>query len=184
MFIAIDGLDGSGKSTAASNLASLLRSSGRDVVVIEHPNDTVFGRMCRRLLLKSGRAAVVFSATFLLCDMMSTGFKARRDRRDVIAVRYTLSTLYLPDSVSGFVHRVVESVLPAPDLNVLIDVDPSVALERVESRGEAEEVYENPDDMVRVRSKMLSVPGILVVDGSSDPESVTRSIMDAVLPGP
>ena len=142
MFIAIDGLDGSGKSTAAANLASLLRSSGRDVVVVEHPGDTIFGRMCRRLLLKSGKAAVVFSAAFLLCDMMSTGFKARRGGRDVVAVRYTLSILYLPDSVSEFVHRVVESVLPAPDLSVLIDVDPCVALERVEARGEAEEIYE------------------------------------------
>lgn len=183
MFIAIDGLDGSGKSTAAANLVSLLRSSGRDVVVVEHPGDTVFGRMCRRLLLKSGKAAVVFSAAFLLCDMMSTGFKARRGGRDVVAVRYTLSILYLPDSVSGFVHRVVESVLPAPDLSVLIDIDPCVALERVEARGEAEEVYENPEDMERVRSKMLSVPGILVVDGSGTPESVTRGIMDAAFPG-
>ena len=114
---------------------------------------------------------------------MSTGFKARRGGRDVVAVRYTLSILYLPDSVSEFVHRVVESVLPAPDLSVLIDVDPCVALERVEARGEAEEVYENPEDMERVRSKMLSVPGILVVDGSGTPESVTRGIMEATFPG-
>ena len=53
----------------------------------------------------------------------------------------------------------------------------------MEARGEAEEVYENPEDMERVRSKMLSVPGILVVDGSGTPESVTRGIMDAAFPG-
>lgn len=31
MFIAIDGLDGSGKSTAAKGVAEALRSSGHDV---------------------------------------------------------------------------------------------------------------------------------------------------------
>lgn len=42
----VDGMDGSGKTTAADMLASELRSQGRRVLMISHPNtDTLVGRL-------------------------------------------------------------------------------------------------------------------------------------------
>ena len=39
MFIAVDGLDGSGKSTVAAGIAEALTSDGISVTVREHPGD-------------------------------------------------------------------------------------------------------------------------------------------------
>lgn len=148
--------------------------------MVEHPGGTVFGRICRRLLLKRSAGAVAFSAAFLLADMLVTGCATRVGGRDVVAVRYTLSILYLPDSVSGSVHQILSAVLPKPDLSVLIDVDPPTAMSRVEGRGGTEEIFENPDDMARVRARMLAVPGVVVVDGTGDPCEVRDEILGII----
>ena len=51
MFICIDGIDGSGKSTQVELLAEYLRSTGRDVVVVRDPGGTPLGNSLREILL-------------------------------------------------------------------------------------------------------------------------------------
>ena len=94
MFVAIDGLDGSGKSTVARALAADLESDGMRISVREHPGEGRWGRMARRSLLGHGRAAKTSSAVFLFLDILSTGWRVRMGDH-VIAVRYTLSAYYL-----------------------------------------------------------------------------------------
>lgn len=56
MFISIEGLDGSGKTTQASLLAEWLRGEGYDVLSTREPGGTVIGEQVRALIhdLKSG----------------------------------------------------------------------------------------------------------------------------------
>ena len=142
MFLAIDGLDGSGKSTVARALADDLRSRGVSVTVREHPGDGRWGRLAKRSLLGRGRVSKASSAVFLFLDMLSTGRKVRKGE-DVIAVRYTLSSCYLDGRVSKVVHWGLKALLPEPDLMILLDIDPSRALSRVGDRGDEEEMFEN-----------------------------------------
>ncbi len=179
MFWAIDGLDGSGKSTAAEGLAGYLQSEGREVVLIEHPSTGIAGSLCRRLLLKEGTSAKMFSAVFLFMDMIGTGICMRRHRgKDVIVVRYALSACYLPRPFSFVLYRVVSAVLPRPDASILMDVDPEVALGRVSSRGGELEMFENLTSMEHVRSRMLSVSDdLIVIDANRDIREVLEDIM-------
>ena len=155
MFLAIDGLDGSGKSTVARALADDLSSRGVSVTVREHPGDGRWGRLAKRSLLGRGRVSKASSAVFLFLDMLSTGRKVRKGE-DIIAVRYTLSSCYLDGRVSKMVHWGLKTLLPEPDLMILLDIDPSRALSRVGDRGDEEEMFENIDSMTEVRSRMLS----------------------------
>jgi dTMP kinase len=51
MFVSIEGVDGSGKSTQARLLAEYLRSLGRDVVATREPGGTEVGERVRQLVL-------------------------------------------------------------------------------------------------------------------------------------
>ncbi len=180
MFVAIDGLDGSGKSTVANALAADLESTGMSVTVREHPGDGVWGRLAKKSLLGRGRVAKTSSAVFLFLDMMSTGRMVRRGE-NVIAVRYTLSACYLDGRVSRIVHSALKTFLPDPDIMVLLDVDPSMALSRVGDRGDEQEMFENLDSMTEVRSRMLSAEEELtVIDAGGTPEEVHLHVRDAL----
>ncbi|MDO5862393.1 MAG: hypothetical protein Q4Q58_06350 [Thermoplasmata archaeon] len=186
MFLAIDGLDGSGKSSAAAAIAQTLSDRGLDVEVREHPGKGVLGRTCKKLLLCRGKTPIVLAAVFLTADMMITGLAVRRSgpNKVVIAVRYDLSSYFLSPRPAGVMHAMFEAFMPMPDVDVMIDVEPSVALQRISARGEREEAFENLESMEYTRAAMLSAPGISVVDGNGSREDTVSSILslvDAVL---
>ncbi|MDO5853313.1 MAG: hypothetical protein Q4Q62_04530 [Thermoplasmata archaeon] len=184
MFLAIDGLDGSGKSSAAETVAEALRAEGFETVLREHPGGTLAGRACRRLLLCRGRLPIALSAAFLFVDMAQTARIVRRSPPEtvVIAVRYDLSSYFLSPRPAAAMHAMFAAFMPMPDLDILIDVDPSVALERVSARGESEEVFENRESMERARAAMLSAPGVTVVDGNGSRSETSDALLELVRP--
>lgn len=180
MFLAIDGLDGSGKSTVARALADDLSSRGVSVTVREHPGDGRWGRLARRFLLGRGAPAKLLSALFMFMDIFVTGLAVRRGG-DVVAVRWTLSAFYLDGWSGRAVHRLLVAFLPQPDATILMDVDPATALERVGSRGGEEEMFENLESMEEVRSRMMaSDEPLIVVDAGGTPEEVLEGALAAL----
>ena len=177
MFLSIDGLDGSGKSTVSQELAGMMLRESREVMVIEHPGEGLLGRTCKRLLLKEGLPAALFAAGFLSTEMFLSSFRIRRARSDVVAVRYTLSAFYLPKPVYRIVYKAFSAVMPRPDAIFFVDVDPETAMERVSSRGEDLEMFENRESMEEIRSRILSEPGVIVVDGSGTPRETASLIL-------
>ena len=180
MFLSIDGLDGSGKSTVSRALAGMLEGRSGSVLLVEHPGEGLLGRTCRRLLLKDGLPAALFAAAFLSAEMLLGSRRIRKAGCDVVAVRYTLSAFYLPGPLCRPMYRAFSAVMPVPDAMVFVDVDPETAMERVSSRGSAVEMFENRESMEEVRRRVLSEPGVVVVDGSGTPEEVARDILEKV----
>ncbi len=67
MFIIIDGLDGSGKSTQAMRLLRFLRNNGKTVFLRIHPsNDNFFGKNAKKFLYSEGINAHFVSAIFYM----------------------------------------------------------------------------------------------------------------------
>ncbi len=66
MFVSLEGLDGSGKSTQARRLAERLRAAGHEVVECREPGGTALGEQVRRLVLDHGTWAVSPRAEALL----------------------------------------------------------------------------------------------------------------------
>ena len=179
MFASIDGLDGSGKSTASKILAEKLRREGTDVMLLEHPGNGFLGRTCRRFLVRKGIPASLSAAAFLSLEMFLNSFRIRRSG-NAISVRYTLSAYYLPEPIADPVFRIYSAVMPRPDAMLFIDVDPAVAAERTESRGGEREMFENAVSMREVRGRILSVPGVTAVDGSGTPEETAELLLQAL----
>ncbi len=146
--IAIEGIDGSGKSTLAKNLAHLLRADHtgplKSVVHTAEPYDpqSRIRKALRSEEVKPGQMAIMFAAD-RFAHLDDVVIPALRNDSIVVCDRYTLSTLAyqtlsLPDD---FVLALVEPA-PKPDITILLDIDPSVSIERLTARGLPLERYE------------------------------------------
>ena len=158
----VDGMDGSGKSTAAGILADKLESEGRTVLVIAHPNRaTRIGRLELAFLRGDSRLDVILSTLLYIADVLHSlcVMRGRRGRGydDVIFARYIMAVASLPDGLGGRAYRVIGRLLPMPDVKVLVDVDPQTAMDRIRGRGEEMEVFETVERLATVRRRMLSL---------------------------
>jgi len=187
-WFAIDGMDGSGKSTSSSFIRQQLESEGRRVLEITHPNrDTAYGRAAEKYLMVEGKGAALMSTMLYILDVLRSLRYKRRHRNeydDVIFVRYSLAAAYMPDRLCRPVYKLIEFFLPVPDVKIYVDTEPEKALERIMSRGESIEAFETPEKLERTRRRMkLITDSWITVDNSGPEEDTreqTRSILDDV----
>ncbi len=147
VFITIEGVEGSGKSTQLLRLSERLRRLGLPLVVSKEPGGTALGRELRRLLLERHASGETWcsEAELLL-------FYADRAQHLETVVRPSLAAGKIvlldrfEDSTRAYqgasgvaesaLDRLSELVLRGlkPHLTVMLDLDPEVSLQRVEVR--------------------------------------------------
>ena len=183
----VDGMDGSGKSTVAGEIADRLRSRGRRVMLIGHPNrDTALGRLELKFLQGDSKLDVILSTLLYIADVLHSlsMMKGRRGRAydDFVFVRYSMAAAYLSDGSYRKAYAAIERLLPVPDVAVLVDVDPDTAIRRIMGRGESLEVFETVERLGTVRRRMLDLSeDWIVLDNSGDPDDL-RARIDGILP--
>lgn len=141
MLIAIEGLDGSGKTTQARLLVEHLRRLGREVLPVEEPGTTPAGRAIREILLDHGRE--IAPLTELLLYEASRAQMVREVVRPaleagkiVVSDRFSLSSLAyqgygrgLPLELIRELNKIATGGLE-PDLTILLDISPEEGLRR------------------------------------------------------
>lgn len=162
MLICFDGIEGSGKDTQADRLVSHLTRPGHYPLRLNEPDDTMpIGKLIRQFLA-TGSNRPSHAALFLadrLATQNSRVLPALAMGNDVVCSRSFMSTLVYQQEQWPLdwlidIHR----VLPAkPDFIFILDVDPEVGLQRVDSRGKSREVYEAMEFQVRNRERYLSL---------------------------
>jgi len=147
-FITLEGGEGVGKSTNLTAIETLLRSRGVDVCVSREPGGTALGEAIRELLLSPGDSSPLPKAELLLV------FAARAQHIDaviepalaagqwVLCDRFTDATYAyqgyareLPLEMIAALEQLVQGQL-RPDLTVLLDLPPTVGLERAAQRAQ------------------------------------------------
>jgi len=100
----------------------------------------------------------------------------------VIFVRYILGTAYLPRRLAPHGYRLFRNMLPFPDLALFIDIDPEIAIRRIEERDHTREMFETKDKLDKVRQTVGRLIGEewTVVDNSENGEEPFRRI-EAIL---
>ncbi len=177
-FIVVDGLDGCGKDTHASRIASLLESKGEAVAIISHPSGRRFGRISKASLQGSGKVARLLATVFYIADVLVSVRQLKKREGTVIFVRYLIGAAYLPKSLAPYGYKVFRNLLPFPDLALDIDIEPRVALRRIEQRDHKREMFETEEKLEEVRSvaKSLLSDEWVVVDNSVDGEEPFRKV--------
>jgi dTMP kinase len=189
VFLTLEGVDGSGKTTQANLLAESLRTEGRDVVATREPGGTPLGEEVRRLLLEGVEVspwaeAALFAAARaeLVARVIAPALQAGRV---VVCDRYIDSSLaYQGIARQLGVQRVLDLNLAAtdgllPDRTFLVLVDPQVAArrgsasDRIEREGQA--FHRKVDEAYRSLAEMFP-QRITTVDGNRAPAEVAEEI--------
>jgi dTMP kinase len=151
VLIAIEGLDGSGKTTQARLLAEYLRKRGKDVLLVEEPGTTPTGKAIRAILLDHGREILPLaelllyeaSRAQLVREVLEPALAAGKI---VVADRFALSSLAYQGYGRGLPLELVQELNAIatgglePDLTILLDISPEEGLRRKvqpAGRGEA-----------------------------------------------
>lgn len=143
MFLSLDGVDGSGKSTQLRLLAEWLREQGREVVVWRDPGSTPLGDEIRKLLLDRDDLDISRRAEMLLYmaaraqlveELIRPALEAGKT---VISDRYLLANVVYQGHAGGLnveelwqVGRVATGGLE-PDLTFVLDLDDAQAAQRL-----------------------------------------------------
>lgn len=156
LFIVFEGIDASGKSTQVRALAESLALEGRRVHVTAEPTSGPIGSLIRQAF--SGRVPMddrVIAALFVAdrLDHLTNerdGLLALLDAGvNVICDRYYLSSLAYHSSDVGMAWVLEANSLSTdllrPDLTVYLDINPSVAAERLRARQGLTDKFEVSD---------------------------------------
>ncbi|MBL4819281.1 MAG: dTMP kinase [Deltaproteobacteria bacterium] len=192
MFIALEGIDGSGHTTQARALQKALAAQGRDVYVTAEPSAGPVGKVIRDYL--QGRIgnferfpeslALLFAADRL--HHIATEIKPKLEAGiDVICDRYVLSSwVYQGLEVTEDWVRRINQFAPLPDLTLVIDTPLIEAKQRRDLRGSVQEIFETQKIQENIRERYLDLaPSVhaVIVDGSGKSEEVTKRLLDAVV---
>jgi dTMP kinase len=162
LLITLEGIDGTGKSTQIRHLASYLRERGCRVCVTREPGGTRIGEQIRKVLLASHNTQLEALAELALM------YAARAQHlREVIRPALAQRDVVLSDrfndasfayqgygrSLGGASVRALDRIIcgtTQPDLTLLLDMAPRVALKRATTR----------ERRVRSRHRRLEIAGL------------------------
>jgi dTMP kinase len=161
LFIAFEGIDGSGKSTQVKLLAETLTQQGHKIYVTHEPTGGPIGKMIRdifnhRMTGDQRTIAALFVADRLEHILNQTDgiLKKLGEGYTVITDRYYFSS-YAYHSVHVDIDWVIQmnhqaAALLRPDVNIYIDISPEVSMERIQKGRESVEMYETLENQRQV----------------------------------
>ena len=177
VFVVVEGLDASGKTTQALRLRDRLEGEGHTVYARLHPaGDNWAGVRARRFLLAEGRSAHFASAMFYIADVLRSVFLTPWWGFDyIIYVRYLMGTAYLPPPLGQFAYHFFAALLPKPRQTIFLEVDPGEAHRRIVEGRSRREMFESPEQLEKISSRALALArsnGWAIVDGTGSEEVV------------
>jgi dTMP kinase len=185
--IAIDGIDGCGKTTQARAMSELFSAMGFTVVSTSEPTDGPHGQRLRKAL--DLEPSTELNLTHKDREQLLSRLIRPSLRVGAIVVvdRYYLSTVADLAARGLDTKRTMlecEAYSPHPKVSVIIEVPVDVAIERT-NRGNGQP-HRNADDIAAIAQiySELNRDYIHRVDGTQPAIKVTEDIMMAVLDGP
>lgn len=197
-FLALEGIDGSGKSTQLQLLLERLRARGVECCGTREPSDGPVGAMVRQIL--TGRVtadhrviAGLFAADRLdhLVNRRDGILEQVRSGVTVVTDRYYFSS-YAYHGVDVDMGWVIDSnrlsaELLRPDATIFLDVPVRRALERIGQNRSHTELFEKEDRLTATREKYLEAferlrdkETVAVIDAGGDVETVAERVWAAV----
>ena len=157
LLVAIEGIDGAGKTTQAAILAERCRERNLDYIISKEPTNGIHGRMLRESGL-SGRLSLDEELELFQMDraehveqLISPSLAAGKV---VILDRYYFSNAAYQGARGADVNEVLrrnEAMAPEPDLLIFMDVPCDLGLDRVRARGDRPNHFERQDMLCRAK---------------------------------
>jgi len=198
LFIAFEGIDGSGKSTQVKLLTDKLKAEGHKVYSTFEPTDSPIGSLIRNIFKgrmtadhKTIAALNVADRLDHLHNHIDGLLKKKEEGFTIITDRYYFSS-YAYHGVHVDIDWVIEANRMSaetlrPDINIFIDVAPEVSMQRLNHSRGTIELYETLDNLKLVRSKFIEAfdklkhqENIVIINGDQTIQKITHDIWEAV----
>ena len=184
ILVALEGIDGTGKSTQAKCLAAIFREQGYAVTLLREPTVSPWGRRLREAMLAGHRVLAPSQELDLFLqdrryDVAAHIQPALAARQLVLMDRYYFSTMAYQGALGidpEHIRRLNEAFAPVPDLVLVLMAPPVQTLERIhQARGQANDVFEREDYLHKVNDIYctLTGPHMHSIDASQPLEVVT-----------
>ena len=198
LFIAFEGIDGSGKSTQVRLLKEKLEQAGQKVHVTCEPTGSPMGKIIRDIFNHKMEADHRTIAALFVADRLHHILNKTDGMLKMLAEGYTVITdrYYLSSYAYQSAHVDLDWVMQAnslsasllkPDLNIYIDITPEESIERLKKGRETIELYETLDNLKKVRDKYFEVMKLLkgkekvfVTNGNREPAAISNEIWNAL----
>ncbi len=189
-FVAIEGIDGTGKTTLSKELGNTL-SKNFNVYVTREPSDTEAGRKLRQSFI-NGRLSPIEEAKLFVEDRglhVENEINPFTDAGQIVITdRYFFSNIAYQGAEGVSVEKLKEmnSRFPLPDMVLYIDLDIDIALERIKSNRGVANLMETREGIKKVKTiyEQLSIDyaDIFVrIDGSQSIDGVVLSSLELIL---
>ena len=196
-FITLEGIEGSGKSTSLNTITEILTERHIDFILTKEPGGGPLGKDLRAMLLsKSSEISPEVELLLMMAD--------RKNHIDnlvmpninngvwVISDRYLDSTYAYQGGGRQINTSKIDSLvrlldLPQPNLTLLFDLSPSIALDRAKKRSELDRFESEPMDFhERIRDAYVSLyednpERFRMIDSSADFIEVKKQVEIIVL---
>ena len=199
LFVAFEGVEGSGKGTQVERAAAYLRTQGLDVVTTREPGGTPLGESLRALLLEPATGHVQPRAEALLFAAARTQLASHVIRPALAAGKIVLCDRYVDSSIAyqGWARGVGEQdvlTLNAwatqglfPDLVLLLHLEPETGLARASANGEADRMErEGIEFHAKVADAYLRIAEehperfVVVEVAGNDDDAVHAKVVEAI----
>ncbi len=163
LLVAIEGVDGAGKTTVSALLAQYCGERGIACTLSKEPTGIGAGVTLRESA-KNGRATPADELALFLEDRADHVRRSIRPALDfgavVILDRYYWSTAAYQGARGIDPFAIIaanEDIAPAPDLVILLDLPPAGGLTRVRARGDVPNTFETEDALQQSRDIFLQL---------------------------
>jgi dTMP kinase len=188
IFVCIEGLDGSGKTTHAYRLVRNLQKRGFDAVYTTEPGRGELGKFIRASVLQGkDRVPRVVEAVLFAVDRVEHMEKevkpALRQGKVVVSDRCVYSSLAYQGAAGldlDWIEEINRFALP-PDLALYIDVPPEVVVKRIRRKKSVMERLETQRRVKEVYMKFVDNGKLKPIDGDRKKSEVEQNILKVIL---
>ena len=186
VFIVLEGIDGSGKTTLAKSLKDRLEAKGYKTQLTAEPTSGTIGSLLRSEKINDPKAeTLLFIAdrschTSEIIDLLDKGISVISDRYYASTLAYQSAALEGPSFDYPLLEEMNRAVIREPDITILLDLDPEVSAGRVSSRGEQISKFERLEFQRRVRDNYLKIAekhNFIVLDASCTQDALCDEAM-------
>jgi len=194
-----DGSNGAGKTTVIKKIESYLKSKGFDVVLTREPGGTPIGEKIREVILDPSTPEMIDITELMLFGaaraqhIQEKIIPALNEGKVVISDRFDAATISFQHYARGIDINIINKINNlalngfSVDMNIILDLDPAIGLERVKERGEGLDRMEDEklEFLAKARhgylQQAIDCPEkFSVIDASQTKEKVTHDVINVL----